>query len=733
MSRYPIRPVGVKNLELEVDVLAEATFRFSVTRPGARRGSGLNRYGVLKEDWPPVKSDERVTDSTVTWRTASAEFEHGREAAGRLALRDADGKAVLEGEYLVRPDGGYELIFDISDGERFYGLGDQSRDSFNRAGSRADMTVTNVSSYIPIPFLMSSRGWGLFVNTTHRHAWDVGRGEPGRLRIRIPAGNLDLYLFRGGSFKELLGRYTELTGRPALPPKWSFGLWFICRMQANDFEVTHDALNFRDRRIPCDVIGLEPGWMETNYDFSTDKKWDADRFPFPPWAPNGPYNFIDALKRMGFRLELWLCEDYDLSYEAERRIGNSVGASGAELREFLEDDFEKDEHFIKPVTGDSFTKPEEPWFEHLKKFIDQGADFFKQDGSLQMSRHQGRTWGNGMTDEEMHNLHPLLYSQQMYDGFRRHTGRRPCCFTPCGWAGFQRYTGTWTGDTGGGPKTLGACLNLALSGHSTVTCDMEVTTKQGIHYGFLMPWAQVNSWTYFRHPWLLGDELFPAFRDYAELRSRLIPYIYTYAHKAYETGVPMMRPLALELPEDSAAENVHTQWFLGEELLVSAFSDDLYLPAGKWLDYWTGEIHTGSRTMRYVPPANRGGGLFLRENSVLPLGPLRQYVTQPTNEGFCLQVFLDSGKKAEFEIYDDDGFSFNYERGEYVLHKIVVVLSQEECSIQTPQEIPVDSVNLWTERRPKRVLFNDVEIPSDQQYWQSTRAGVKGNIRTRDM
>ncbi len=170
--------------------------------------------------------------------------------------------------------------------------------------------------------------------------------------------------------------------------------------------------------------------MEKEYDYSTEKRWHPVRFPFPSYAPNGPHTFLAALKRFGYRVELWLCNDYDLSYQAEKhRLIREKEVSSPS-----EGDTEKDAHFTSPIYMDKLTKVDQPWFEHLKKFIDQGVDFFKQDGALQVCEHPDRLWGNGMKDEEMHNLYPLLYSQEMFEGFKQYTGRRPCCFTPAGWS-----------------------------------------------------------------------------------------------------------------------------------------------------------------------------------------------------------------------------------------------------------------------------------------------------------
>ena len=248
------------------------------------------------------------------------------------------------------------------------------------------------------------------------------------------------------------------------------------------------------------LVGLEPGWMERNYDYSTQKKWHPERFYIPYWGPKGPHTFLGAAERLGFKMSLWLCCDYDLSFEEERRAGGSVEKT-AETKGFHPDDFERDEHFGHgAVRMDKLTKPEEPWFEHLKAFVDQGVSAFKMDGSLQVNEHPDRRWGNGMDDEEMHNLYPTLLNKQMSLGFQEHTGRRAMIYSSGGYAGIQRYAATWAGDTGGGPKSLVSILNHGLSGHSNASCDMEVFSPEGIHFGFLQPWSQVCSWAYWRHP-----------------------------------------------------------------------------------------------------------------------------------------------------------------------------------------------------------------------------------------
>ena len=205
---------------------------------------------------------------------------------------------------------------------------------------------------------------------------------------------------------------------------------------------------------------------------------------------------------MGYKLSLWLCCDHDLSVLEEQQLENTDTDVAAPkdvqqptvIEDDDDDDFEKDEHFRptakKPSEQPAAPQAEPPsdlpesWFDHLKKFVDQGARAFKLDGSNQVIEHPDRAWGNGMNDEQMHNLYPLIYGKQMANGFEEHTDRRAMVYSAGGYTGIQQYVATWAGDTGGGPKPLASMLNHGFSGHSNHSCDMDVFCPGGIHFGF---------------------------------------------------------------------------------------------------------------------------------------------------------------------------------------------------------------------------------------------------------
>ncbi len=558
---------------------------------------------------------------------------------------------------------GFELSFELSPNERLYGFGDESRDKIQKRGHRNRMVVMNVASYAPIPFVMSDRGWGVFLNTTVYHSFDAGATVNNRLSFSAENGIIDYFLITGKSMAEILDKYTDITGKPTLLPKWGYGLTFICDergVRARD--VLYEAYEFRRQEIPCDVIGLEPGWMEKYYDFSLDKEWSKERFDIPFWLKGRDYGTFDiALKNMNFKLSLWLCCDYDLSEYEELQLhpGKSDTNNITESKS-LEADLFHDPNFV-PVYFDKLHKPGVPWFDHLKQFVDDGASAFKLDGANQIDFHPDRKWKNGMEDYEMHNLYPLLYNKQMSLGFKEHTGRRSMIYSAGGYAGIQRYSATWAGDTGGGPGTLVSLLNHGLSGHSNVCTDMEVSTASGIHYGFFQTLSEVLGWQMYVEPWFLGEKMAAMFKDYANLRYRLIPYIYSMAHVAAEKAMPVMRAMQLIYPEDIKCDKFIHQYMFGDAFLVSAFDKTVYLPDGEWIDYWTGKRYKGNQEIKAEYPENKGGPLFVRAGAIIPTQVVKSHIGTTTPENIIWEIYPKGNSK--FTLYEDDGESYKYLEG----------------------------------------------------------------------
>lgn len=646
--------VGVA--ETKVEKLADNLFRVRVKTENGWPESGLSRYGILKQ-LPVVGTQEGLDFGKIT--------------------------PVIE----KSGSEGFKVKFSLAEGECVYGLGDVSRAGVQRRPGMYEIYVKNINSYIPIPMAWTSRGWGVFFNTTWTTHFDVGMSDPNAMTVTAEKGGLDFYVFTGKDATELLDAYTRVTGRPTMLPIWGYGFTFVANEWINQFALVDEVNAFRDHRIPCDVMGLEPGWMETFYDATTRKRWDSTRFYFPYWRPTGDITFPSAMGRVGMKLSLWLCCKYDLfRYEEEcavgkdtLRLGKALGAShsdtwvdehieGADASKVMEKP--SDTRVPAAFQGDpvpyKFEEGRRPWFEHLRQFVDQGAQAFKLDAAWQVVEWNGvpnRKWANGMADGEAHNLYPIVYGKQMATGYERYTGRRAMVYTEGGYAGVQQYVATWAGDTGGGVKPLVSVLNLGLTGHPHQSCDMEVRKDfpQGLHFGFLMPWAQQNNWDYWDLPWMNPEEKVRTFRSYAELRYRLIPYLYSTAAYAAQTGYPIARALSLVYPDVAAYSNCVNTYLLGDSLLSGVFSDTVEIPAGDWYEWRTDQKVTGPCTLPVERSVSWGGALYVKAGAIIPTWPVRQYLEKGWNEEVIFEVWPSAS--GAFTLYEDDGVSLDYRKG----------------------------------------------------------------------
>lgn len=647
---------------MRVEAVAPGTFRVRMNASRAAfEAPPLIRYGILGERQVALGGGGRLCEETETALLDSGQavlFVDLRD--GSLVLRHMDGTELTRTAEPPRSDeqAGFDIPFVLAEEECLYGLGDVSRERLQHRGHEARMRIANITAYAPIPFVMSTRGWAVLTNTTRAHTFDMGRTVRDRFRITGPGGELDLYLFAGDGFGDLLSRYTDIAGKPTLLPLWAYGLTFVSHETLNAREVVDDALRFRAAGIPCDTIGLAGGWMERRHDHTTSKTWHPERFYMPKSTPKGPHTFIGTLNSHGFKLSLLLYCDYDLSAWEEARInGDQHDREEARING---DRHDREEARISAAPQEM--EPSEPWYEHLRPFVEQGVSSFKLIPSRQLQRHPDRRWANGMTDEEMHNLYPVLYGKQMFAGYAEQTGLRPMLYTIAGYTGIQQYAATWAGPSHNGVETLVSMLNHGMSGHAHTTGDMYIHTREGIHFGFLQPWSQINSWAYFRHPAFLEEELRELFKTYACLRYRLLPYLYTAAHEAARTGMPILRAMPLHFPRDPACRDMLHQYMLGPSLLVAVYTERVYLPEGRWIDYWTGETHEGPRQLEYRLPDGAGGPLFVRAGAMIPMWPDMQYVGEMPVERIWLHLYPHGA--SSFAMVEDDGVSFRYKEGQ---------------------------------------------------------------------
>ena len=554
--------------------------------------------------------------------------------------------------------------------EHLYGLGER----FTRLDQRGEQITlwdtdawgtTTEASYKYVPFLQSSRGYGLFFHTPAPVTMQLGTPSARAALVSVDEAILDLFVIFGATPKEILTEYTRLTGRATMPPRWAFGTWLSrCRYQSRA-EVEAVAERARAEDVPCDVLHIDPAWLETP-NLSCD--FVANETAFPDLI-----GMIRSLSERGFKVSLW-----ELPYvsSAARRYQEAADAGY-----FLRDDQGQpvsaalgprlpDEHTHAIL---DFTNPDARrwWQDQHRPWLHAGVGVFKTDFGEGVPERAHAF--NGMTGSTLHNLFPLLYNAAVHEVITQETGRPGMVWGRSGWAGTQRYPAQWGGD----PKTdawsmassLRGGLNLALSAPGIWAHDTggfygpppspELYVRWA-EFGLLSPLARAHGTTP-REPWEFGDEALAIFRRYAKLRSRLNPYLYATAWEAHAHGWPMLRPLLLEFPGDPIAAQIDDAYLLGARLLVApVFSEsrkpvarDLYLPAGEWFDFWTGERIAGGAYITRICELDTIP-LYVRAGTILPLGPERPFIGDEIPDELTVNVYTGGEGMAQV-VWDAGG------------------------------------------------------------------------------
>jgi len=607
---------------------------------------GLISYNIPGEDYQIIRVDD---GNTVT-------LENGYQLTFTL---DADYK------------GAFDIRLKIDSDERFFGLGGGGENPFQKRGCSIEVKQ-NVSNgnYGIIPYLMSSRGWAIITNCSFAHTYDIASTEADTLHIYGDKGGLDVIVFLGKDIPEALYLAGKVTGRPVMLPRQAYGVTMVHSIYADARSLLDDGLRCKDRDLPCDYFGLEPNWMSVNYDTSTEKKWNYEKFPAhayycPVDDKCNDLSFIWNLNQMGLGLGLWLCNEYDLFWKEE----NDAYAKNPVA---FADGVFKDPHLAAERRADPITKPGEAWFDHLKKFVNNGAEAFKLDAAFQVMPHPDRIWGGRYTEEEIRNIYPVVYAKQMKEGYQEHTkGQRPMINT-CGlYLGTQKYAATWAGDVGSSIKVLQNLRDMSMCGHSNTSFDFNYKLD-AMHFGFLAPWTQYVTWSNWNQPWYAPDGTEEAYRFYGKLRSQLFPYLYYHAHVANTTSISMLRPLTLQYLETDRYDDIDNEYMLGDSLLVNVFTKDIVLPEeDEWFNFYDGVKHTGSKQFTFTPASElQGGGIYVRAGSIIimkePTRSLRFY--RPGK--FFVHVY--PGKDTETYLYEDDGITFGYEQGEYAKTRLTL-------------------------------------------------------------
>ncbi|MBW8348272.1 alpha-xylosidase [Bacillus sp. IITD106] len=569
--------------------------------------------------------------------------------------------------YVISDDGNTYVKdeLSLSVNELIYGLGErftefvkngQSVDIWNRDGG----TGTE-QAYKNIPFYLSNRGYGVFVNHPENVSFEVGSEKVTKVQFSVKGEKLHYYIFGGDSLKEVLINYTSLTGKPALPPAWSYGLWLTTSFTTNYDEATVNEFvdGMIDRGIPLSVFHFDCFWMKGLH--WTDFEWDSATFP-------DPEGMLKRLKEKGLKISVW--------------INPYISQQSSLFREACEKGY-----FIHRPNGDvwqwdkwqpgmgivDFTNPAAcEWFsDHLRRLVDMGVDSFKTDFGERIPTDV--VYHDGANPEKMHNYYAFLYNKVVFNVLEEKLGKNEAVlFARSATAGGQQFPVHWGGDCQATyesmAESLRGGLSLGLSGFGFWSHDMggfeRVATpdlyKRWTAFGLLSSHSRLHGNQSYRVPWLFDEEAVDVTRFFSELKNSLMPYIYGSSIQSSTAGLPMMRAMVLEYPNDPAVGYLDKQYMFGDSLLVAPIFNDqgeasYYLPEGTWTHLLSNEQVEGGRwqSRRYgyydLP-------LFVKPNSIIAIGNENKKPDYDYADNVELHLFaLEEGKEANTTIYNVNG------------------------------------------------------------------------------
>lgn len=598
--------------------------------------SGELRVEIKKADCSMVyyRGDEKLTSSgyrdlaymRTDWRGDA--YEHGSE-----------GKAFMR-EQLTLSVG--ELIYGM--GERFspFVKNGQSIDIWN-----ADGGTSTEQSYKNIPFYLSNKGYGIFVNHPEKVSFEIATEMVTKAEFSVPGENLDFFLLNGPTMKEVIKRYTDLTGKPSLPAPWTFGLWLSTSFTTNYDEETVNRFvdGMFERDIPLAVFHFDCFWMK---DFNwCDFTWDERVFP-------DPKGMLARLKAKGLKICVW--------------INSYVGQESSMFQEGMDNGY-----FLKRANGDvwqwdmwqpglaivDFTNPAAcQWYtSKLEALLDMGVDCFKTDFGERIPTDC--VYYDGSDPVKMHNYYTYLFNKTVYDLIAKKKGKEEAIlFARSATVGGQKFPVHWGGDCWSDyesmEESLRGGLSLTMSGFGYWSHDIggfEHTSTPDVYkrwcaFGLLSTHSRLHGSTSYRVPWVYDEEAVDVVRYFAKLKARLMPYLYRNAIETSTTGIPMMRSMVIEFTQDKNCAYLDKQYMLGDALLVAPIFNEnsmaeYYLPEGRWTNFLTGEERTGGKWY-----SEKHGylsiPLYVKEGSIVATGakdngPVYDFAEDVTYQVFALQ------------------------------------------------------------------------------------------------
>ncbi|ARV15155.1 glycoside hydrolase family 31 protein [Polaribacter sp. SA4-12] len=705
------------NVVLQVIVVRDSVIRFRYSTTGKFENDFS--YGVTmhaSRGYSFLDVTENETHYIITTSKLICKVE---KLSLQVSLYDAiDLKLINQDEIGFHWEESYEYGGDIvkmskacQKSESFYGLGDKPVD-VNLKGKRFENWATDSYAfgkntdpiYKAIPFytaIQDNKSYGIFFDNTFKTSFDFAHERRNVTSFWAQGGEMNYYFIYGPQMEDVVKNYTDLTGKPhALPPLWALG-FHQCKWsyypEANVKEVTN---TFRDLKIPCDAIYLDIDYMDGFRCFT----WDKEYFP-------DPKRMVKELEEDGFKTVVII--DPGIKIDLEYDV----------FKEGLDKDY-----FCKRADGPymkgkvwpgecyfpDYTKPEvrEWWSGLFKELIeDIGVKGVWNDMNEPAVmdvpnksfpddvRHDYD--GNPCSHRKAHNIYGTQMARATYHGLKKYAyPKRPFVITRSAYSGAQRYTSTWMGDNVATWEHLAIANNqaqrMSMSGFSFAGSDIGGFAEQPqgelfarwIQLGIFHAFCRVHSSGDHgdQEPWVFGEEITDIVRKFVELRYQLLPYLYTAFWNYITDGTPILKSLVLYDQEDTATHYRSDEFVYGEQILVCPIQEPnakgrrMYVPKGKWYNFWTDELVEGGKEM-WVDADLESMPIFIKEGAVIPKYPVQQYVGEKKFDDITLDVYYKEGKESS-KLYDDAHDGYDYKKGRFSLRTFKVTGKKEELIIQ---------------------------------------------------
>jgi alpha-glucosidase len=724
-------------------------------RMAGKQGFENNEYWMVQRyDWPDVNYDFTETDDEYLVSTDLLQIVIRKDPV-KISFYDVYGRIICKdfedaASPMLYADNKPSCMKELLSGEHFFGFGERM-DFIDQLGKNVILDVGrgtgrphevgayNIleANYSPVPFFMSTNGYGIFFHNSYRTTWDMGYSSTQKYQFSADGGEMDYYFIYGPAFLDILQQYTGLTGTSPLLPGFAMGLhvgtysggtWGYEDL-TSQYYVTELAKRFRNLGIPVDILHLDSTWRifgKINGKGGTSFEWRQPGFP-------DPKQMFDSLYAMNYKM---------VGLHIRPRIDNG------DFHSYL--DKAKELGFTYPENGkpgdflNYFDSASVDWWwdNCLKPLADLGCKFVKTDEGSAFG-HQANEinkWGpQGTEIRKLHNIFPIAYAKAPYLKFQQYNGIRGMNHTREGYAGIQRYpfifAGDWPSEWQYFAPVIRGGLNISLSGIGAWThcmggfehvADPELYIRW-CQFGMFSPIAMLFGMEHpnYKEPWRYGEDALKIFTTYDKLRYRLIPYIYTSFYQMYKTGVPVMQALVLQYPNDPNTYTIDDQYFFGRDLLVcpvtvkGAKTRILYLPKGEWYDYWSGKKMEGGRFVNIVTPLENMP-VFARAGAIIPMQPDMSYEGERPVNPLTLDIYPSSS--AVFDLYEDDGLTLDYQQGDYAVTKIdyrqnndvaLIDIHSPAGEFQIPDRTII--IKLHTDKKPSGIEIDNKQIPESSE------------------